>query len=54
MKERKTSQIVVQVAPSERARLDQEAEQRGLDLSSYIRMTLHQARVQQPAQREAA
>jgi hypothetical protein len=52
-KERKTSQIVVQITPTERAWLEQEAEQRGLDLSSFVRMTFKQARVQLP-QREAA
>ncbi len=52
-KERKTSQIVVQITPSDRAWLDQEAEQRGLDLSSFVRMALKQVRVQLP-QHEAA
>ena len=53
-KERKTSQIVIRLLRAERAWLEQEAEQRRLDLSSYIRMTLlKQVRVQLP-QREAA
>jgi len=53
-KERKTSQIVVQITPTERAWLEQEAEQRGLDLSSFVRMTFKQARVHQSPQRAAA
>ena len=52
-KERKTSQIVVQITPTERAWLEQEAEQHGLDLSSFVRMTFKQVRVQLP-QRAAA
>jgi hypothetical protein len=53
-KERNSSQLIVMLPPSERAWLEQEAEQQGLALSSYVRMTLKQARVQQLPQHEAA
>ena len=56
MKERelRTDQVKTRLTKTERARLDQEAERRGLDHSNYIRLTLHQAWVQQPPQFEAA
>jgi hypothetical protein len=53
-KERKTSQIVVQITPTERAWLEQEAEQRGLDLSSFVRMTFKQVRVQPNTRKSCA
>jgi uncharacterized protein (DUF1778 family) len=52
-KERKTSRLMVKITPSERAWLEQEAERTGIDLSSFVRMTFKQLRVQLP-QREAA
>ena len=45
MKERKTAQIVTRVTEADRAWVDQEADKRGLDASSFIRMTLRRARV---------
>jgi hypothetical protein len=52
--ERKTAKLTLMLPPSERAWLEQEAEQVGIDLSSYVRMVFKQARVQQSPQHEAA
>lgn len=43
MRERKNSQIVVRLTQRDRERFDREAESKGLDTSSFIRMTLKQA-----------
>ena len=51
-KERISDQIVIRVTPSLRARLEQETERVGLELSSLARLALED-RVQLP-QREAA
>jgi predicted HicB family RNase H-like nuclease len=51
-KERISDQIVIRVTPSLRARLEQEAERVGLELSSLAREALED-RVQLPQQRAA-
>jgi len=53
-KELKSSKLAVMIPPSDRAWLEQEAEQVGVDLSSFVRMVFKQARVQQPPQHQAA
>jgi hypothetical protein len=54
-KEHRTSKLVVMLKPSERARLDQKAEQLGLELSSLVRLkTLGSEDRVQPPQHEAA
>jgi predicted DNA binding CopG/RHH family protein len=45
MRELKTAQIVTRVTERDREWLDKEADRQGLDTSSFIRMTLRQARV---------
>ena len=46
MKERKSAQIITRVTEDDRAWINREAEQRGLDPSSFVRMTLRHARHQ--------
>ena len=54
MEERMSDQIVIRVKPSVRARLEQEAERVGLDLSSLARLKLDREDCAQSPQREAA
>lgn len=51
MKERKSAQIVTRVTEDDRAWIDREADRHGLDPSSFIRMTLHRARLANASQR---
>ena len=54
MEERISDQIVIRVTPSLRARLEQEAERAGIELSSLARLKLDREDVVQPPQCEAA
>jgi predicted HicB family RNase H-like nuclease len=53
-KERISDQIVIRVRPSLRARLEQEAERAGIELSSLARLKLEREDHVQLPQREAA
>jgi len=55
MEERMSDQIVIRVKPSVRARLEQEAEHAGIELSSLARLKLdREEQPAQPSQHEAA
>jgi len=43
-KAKKTNQIVTRITEADRRWVDQEAERQGLDVSSFIRMTLRRLR----------
>jgi predicted DNA binding CopG/RHH family protein len=43
MKQPKSERIVIRLSPDDRQRVANEADREGLDLSSYVRMTLKRA-----------